>query len=113
MAMNKLAQERASKGLCIYCGAPAVPRKGGGYLRVCQYHREKEREYTRRRQERKAQQPTSATKPYTRILERAYTGSVAARYMHRCPNCNIAVHNEFYYCPWCGVREPEVWETEE
>ena len=91
--MKKLEQERASKGLCIRCGAPAVPKKGGGYMRVCEYHREK---------------AANATKPYTRILERAYTGNVAAKYMHRCPNCSIAVHKEFYFCPWCGVRQPEV-----
>lgn len=67
----------------------------------------------KKRRKRKAEQADSATKPYTRMLERAYTGNVAARYMHRCPNCNIVVHNEFYHCPWCGARQPEVWETEE
>lgn len=111
--MRKLEQERASKGLCICCGAPALPKKGGGYMRVCQYHRDKNREYDKKRRKRKAEQADSATKPYTRMLERAYTGNVAARYMHRCPNCNIVVHNEFYHCPWCGARQPEVWETEE
>lgn len=43
--MRKLEQERASKGLCICCGAPTLPKKGGGYMRVCQYHRDKNREY--------------------------------------------------------------------
>lgn len=110
--MRKLEQERANKGLCIHCGAPALPKKDGGYMRVCQYHRDKGLEYWRKSQKRKTQGNT-ATKPFARQLERAYTGDVAARYMHRCPNCNIAVHNEFYYCPWCGVSQPEVWGIEE
>lgn len=102
--MNKLQQERADKGLCILCGAPALPKKGGGYLRLCKYHHEKD---VIRKAKSKAERAI-VSQPFIRQMERGYTGNVAARYMHRCQECKIAIYNEFYFCPWCGVRQPEV-----
>ena len=102
--LSKTRQERDRQGLCYQCGEPTSinPITRAPY-KYCDYHHSINNQNSKKYKAQLPKKHRSAGAGTDGLLSR-YRPNVAKRYMHPCPECGIEVHNDFYYCPWCGAE---------
>lgn len=103
----KTEQQQRGQGKCVWCGKPtSFNRITGAPYKLCDYHRIVNSAKSRANYQKKHRsvKHKSAGGGSEGLLNR-YRPDAARRYLHPCQECGIEVHEDFYYCPWCGAKQ--------